>query len=85
MVESFMVVLFDCFVLVLEVLINLWLASKLYEQELIQSYQSTIVIMILPCIFNSAVWLGLKSSYSEMETPFILALVLLGFPSPFFV
>jgi len=86
-VEWLFCLLFDCLILLFEVGMSLWLASSLYEQELVGCYRAIIIILVLPCLFNPLVWVSMHSSYRYIScNPLvILGVSALGFPSPLFI
>ena len=86
-VEWLLCLFFDCLLLVVEVGMSLWLASSLYEQELVGCYRAIIIILVLPCLFNPLAWVSMHSSYRYIScNPLvILGVSALGFPSPLFM
>ena len=82
-IEWIMCLLFDCFLLILEVSVNLWLASSLYDNNLPTPYTAIIIILFVPCLINPVLWLKLKSSY-KFTTCLVFVLLMLP-PSPLFL
>ena len=82
-IEWIMCLLFDCFLLILEVSVNLWLASSLYDNNLPTPYTAIMIILFVPCLINPVLWLKLKSSY-KFTTCLVFVLLMLP-PSPFFL
>lgn len=77
--------LLDCAILVLEVGFNLWMASKLHDVNHVAPYNAVPVLLIVPSLVNAVLWLRLKESFSSFGKVFVLLVVVLGFPSPFFL
>ena len=86
-VEWLLCLFFDCLLLVVEVGMSLWLASSLYEQELVGSYRAIITILVLPCIVNPMLWVSCHQAYRTLSAnPLgVLAATAIGFPSPLFM
>ena len=86
-VEWLFCLLFDCLILLFEVGMSLWLASSLYEQELVGSYRAIITILVLPCIVNPMLWVSCHQTYRTLSAnPLgVLAATAIGFPSPLFM
>ena len=84
MVEWVNCLLFDTILLIVEAAINLWMASKFAEVGLISQYRAIIVMLIVPSFANPTIWLFMRKKYN-ISGVFIFVLLLLGFPSPFFM
>ena len=86
-VEWLLCLFFDVLVLVVEVGMSFWLASSLYEQELVGSYRAIVTILVLPCVFNPMLWVSMHQSYRALSANplVVLGATAIGFPSPLFM
>lgn len=74
----------DTLLLIIEAAVNMWMAFSLYNVGRVAEYRAIIVILVLPSIFNPAIWLGIRRNY-KISGAFVFALLMVGLPSPLLV